>query len=397
MTTLRGVFADKIEAWGQPWHGKMNASGVLDLGGGKTKTSTVIPAGGQAQLVQFAGLPVPTDKACDTAVGASWKNWAILAGHRRQYMPLYDFTFGANSWLYRTADGTVWCLQVFCDAGSTPVVQARNLNTPGAWWVTLYTGLAAYKTAIVQMTDAETTYLSASKTGDKALLNLNQDYTFSSTLTNNANWIATYAIVNQPVSQKFAEITVTGGSLTTPPSVSVGLLTADEVFTREPYTIYSTMTVRDRAKWLVGAWLNPDGVVVKSHMDVDITRSLTGNGSSWSALSGATVIGKLSGAAGDVEILNLSASMTISSGGGYTSYSTTSTPPGGTTSTFPEFSISHSASLDGAVQKIQSQGVARVFGGIGGQINPITSTEYSVSTWCQHPITGELTTEGHFF
>lgn len=400
MTTLRGTVFDKIEVWGQPWHGRMDQAGVLDLGGGKTKTSTYIPIGGQAQLVQFAGLPVPVDRACDIAEGASWKNWAILAGNKRQYLPLYDYTFGANTWLYRTADGTVWVLQLHClDALDPVVVRAKRVNTSGDMWQTVYTGLETYKPGIRQLTIAQQTALSASKTGDRALIRLSTSpaYTPGMSIVSNQNWIDTYAIHFQPVSATFAEFSVSGGTATVAPTVSVSMLTSDDVFSHQAYTAFQNATVQDHAKWLVGAWMQPDGIVSKTYLDVVITRTLTGDGSTWSAMTGVSVVGKLILSASEVQILSLSGSATVSGSGGYLTTTTTTTPPGTTTNTQAQFSIAHSASLDGAVQKFDVNANYRAMGGLGQHLNPITLAEYQDTEWCQHPITGELTVGGHFF
>lgn len=397
MTTLRGTIFDRIEVWGQPWHGLMDQAGVLDLGGGKTKTSSYIPNGGQAQLVQFDGLPVPVDRACDIAEGASWKNWAILAGNSRQYLPLIDYKFGANTWLYRTADGTVWCLRLYCSGINDPVViQARNVNKNGDMFQTVYTGLDDYKSVIRQITNSQITALSASKTGATAIVNLRQIYTASISITSNPNWIDTYAINFQPTSAKFAEINVSGGDSTNPPTVSVSLLSSADEFSRQSYSAHSNATVRDHAKWMVGAWMRPDGTVARTYLDVDITRTLSGNGT-WSALTGVNVVGKLFMPSGEVQILTLSSNATVSGSGGYLSTTTTSTPPGTTTNTQAQFGISHASSLDGAVQKFEVNGVFRVIGGLGQQINSVTLQEYQSGEWCQHPITGEITLAGHFF
>lgn len=398
MTTLRGNIFDRVEVWGQPWHGRMDLAGVLDLGGGKSQTSTYIPTGGQAQLVQFAGLPVPVDKACDIAEGVSWKNWAILAGNKRQYMPLRDYCFDCNSWLYRTADGTVWCLQLWCLEAADPVViRARNVNKSGDMWQTLFTGLETYKPVIRMLSNAQMTALSASQTGDRALLNVGQSsYTWSVSIASNPIWIDTYAIRDQPTSATFVEISISGGSSSEPPVVSVGMLSSDDEFSHQPYAAYTSTTVRDHAKWMVGAWMRPDGVVSKTYVDLEITRTLTGNGSHWSALTGVAVVGKLILPSGEAPLLNVTSSATVSADGGYLSTATTTTPPGVTTNTQAEFAISHSASSDGAVQKFQVNGVAWVLGGLGQQVNPVAIADF-YKVWCQHPITGELTFDGHYF
>lgn len=100
-----GILAG-FSLWGWPWHG-LCTGGVIDLGGGLTKTITP-PAHGSAWLIDRA-LPAITrsagELAADAALGHSWRNYALISGGR-----VYDTALGANKYIHVDEAGERWLI-----------------------------------------------------------------------------------------------------------------------------------------------------------------------------------------------------------------------------------------------------------------------------------------------
>jgi hypothetical protein len=100
-----GILAG-FEVWGWPWHG-LCTSGVIDLGGGLTKTITT-PAHGSAWLIDRA-LPAiersPERLLADAALGHEWRNYGMVSGGSVHGTPI-----GENKFIHVDAAGERWLI-----------------------------------------------------------------------------------------------------------------------------------------------------------------------------------------------------------------------------------------------------------------------------------------------
>lgn len=395
---------DDLDAWGQPWHGVMDAAGVLTLPNGSTKTTTIIPVGGQAQLVKFDGLPVPVDEPCDIAAGASWKNWAILAGHERQYMPLLDYKMDPQSWLYRTDDGTVYKLRIMTGTLADPVQIVAQSLLPGGGTFVVYTGFDAYKSALMLASHSST--LSASQTGRLAIIQLSNG-SISQIQQSSDSWRYAEFVHPPVIAPVYAKIEVSGGTVSVPPTVLVSTLDADFVSVREPCVAYANMICTERYKRLVSAWVKPDGNIARTYIDYTITRTMVTGALffPWYDMASSTVLAKLITPTAEITLLSgtITQSLSPTSNGPHGSSSGMSiifSTPDTSSTTDDRWSVRWSADTDESVTVIEVGACGGVYcqvrGGLGGAVNPV-SYEDSTKQWCQHPITGELVHSKHFF
>lgn len=147
---------DEIAAFGNPWHGKMSASGLLTLANGTTKQGVaplttgfigVAPGNlfsrtgggdGLLTLVKFDGIgAAPVVLTAEATEGMVWNNYAILASSNRQYSPMVNAGLGDNTWLYRTTDLEVWMVKAAPISNTVLQVSTRRLNLLNDPWVTL--------------------------------------------------------------------------------------------------------------------------------------------------------------------------------------------------------------------------------------------------------------------
>lgn len=137
---------DKIEAFGNPWHGRMDSNGTLTIesgasfGGQKPKqTYPGVPesddSSRQHVLVKFQGLPdAPSVTQFEAESGMEWRNTAFLVGTDRHYSPFANIGLGANSWLYRCTDGEVWAFQPIRHTVTLLRIMAKRINVPNDGW-----------------------------------------------------------------------------------------------------------------------------------------------------------------------------------------------------------------------------------------------------------------------
>lgn len=147
---------DEISTFGNPWHGKMAADGLLTLANGTTKQGVapkttgfigVAPGNlfsrtgggdGLLTLVKFDGIgAAPVVLTAEATEGMVWNNYAILASSNRQYSPMANAGLGDNTWLYRTADLEVWMVKAVPISNTVLRVSARRLNRLDDPWQTL--------------------------------------------------------------------------------------------------------------------------------------------------------------------------------------------------------------------------------------------------------------------
>lgn len=135
---------DEIEAFGNPWHGRMTAGGTLTLASGATLAGAKPQRGSpgiyddttrQHILVKFDGLPsAPTPTTYEAGMGMEWQNYAILVGENRHYNPLVNVGFGPGVWLYRAADGEVWAISPIYHTITLLRFMVKRLNVPSDPW-----------------------------------------------------------------------------------------------------------------------------------------------------------------------------------------------------------------------------------------------------------------------
>lgn len=120
------------EAWGQPWHGKIEdydfwlENGTLK---GHGYFVGYLPG---CILVQLPGFPDPGVLPEEAAAGAALRNYAILNGSEHQYDPQGQVTLGRRVWVYRGAtDAPVWRLRVDTNKVTNPDVIRVYAASPG--------------------------------------------------------------------------------------------------------------------------------------------------------------------------------------------------------------------------------------------------------------------------
>lgn len=221
---------DEIRVVGNPWHGIMNSDGQLTLDTGPVKAGlrpvaigSLIDTSREHILVRFAGQPAaPTATPRETAAGMIWKNDAILAGLRRQYSPFSNISIGVNTWLWRTADLTVWVLEADHVNTTTLRIRGSRLN----------------KKDDPQLVLADITHAA--------------DDTFSRV------WPApdgARAVVPFGAAIRAVEITVSGGTATTPPVV-IGIVESER-----QRNVIDTVSLTSNEMW-IGARYLANGVRV---------------------------------------------------------------------------------------------------------------------------------------
>lgn len=398
---------DQIECWGQPWHGVMAPGGAMTMDAGGVVKTGGIPdlAGGQAQLVMFPGLPEPITEDYETALGMAWKNYAILAGNHRWYAPFGGYAFGVQSWLYRCADGTVYKLQMVAPESTTLVEiwagrVADDSSTPAVIW----TGLSAHAGWLRLFTASDNTCLSASADGSKAIVVVSIG---SPSLSLYGSLYLNNTIFNAPEAAQAYEIAVTGGSATSPPGISVSPMSADFIDDRGYHTSLAAQTVTDHLKFLVAAWVKPNGTVQKTYLEAEVSRVFI------SGYLGPGSTGALSSIAADVylttnegrllvnhmdAVANLTFLHVDASGDVYGLESTTANnwPMNAGAVPGPGFSVSIHPNLDFSVLGIESNGVPKIVGGLGSVRTDVAISDF-IKSLCQHPITGELHVDRHVF
>lgn len=205
---------DEIVAWGNPIHGYREASGgALKSESGVTINLSglvnELPPDGWNRVSDF-GMPGITTTAEDLAAGLTWKNFVVWSGRSRRYMPIHGGALGPMdvgelAWPYQTADGTIWFLWVTLASYGT--IDIRASLQP------IYSGPpGAGGTLVAQFANPENTldhvFVNFSLNGSLAALHLcAANMTFDGALE------AVYIY----------DITVSGGSATNAPAVSVSL------------------------------------------------------------------------------------------------------------------------------------------------------------------------------
>jgi len=125
-----------IATWGNPWHGPIDANGVVTLPNGSTKTVvgvlspnvTLVDFGATAQ----ATLPV------DQAAGMRWDNYALLWGAAKNYGIDGWVSLGEDSWLFKDISGVVWQARLTF-SGANATVGVRPVEPTPADWTTIAT------------------------------------------------------------------------------------------------------------------------------------------------------------------------------------------------------------------------------------------------------------------
>lgn len=124
MMNICGVFTDRINVWGWPWHGLIRpaanpSQGEIVLPNGQTREHPL--TGSTNYRIYVPGTPEvvrsPEQLAADQAAGRQWWNEAILSG-----TSLYGK--GLGGWLYCSPDGSRWIIDL---AGG----QARRMGEVG--------------------------------------------------------------------------------------------------------------------------------------------------------------------------------------------------------------------------------------------------------------------------
>ncbi|WP_330114927.1 hypothetical protein SA496_01270 [Pseudomonas sp. JS3066] len=109
MINIGGVLTDKVNLWGWPWHGRIDAAG-LHLPNGQTKTHPLPERPWNTYRLRVPGTPVvtrtPEQLAADVAAGRQWWSEAILCG---RFFQLYGKEMGG--WIYCAPDGSRWLIR----------------------------------------------------------------------------------------------------------------------------------------------------------------------------------------------------------------------------------------------------------------------------------------------
>ncbi|QEY62553.1 hypothetical protein FXN65_10875 [Metapseudomonas lalkuanensis] len=109
MINIGGVLTDKVNIWGWPWHGRIDADG-LHLPNGSTKTHPLPERPWNTYRLRVPGTPVvtrtPEQLADDAAAGRQWWSEAILCG---RFFQLYGKDMGG--WIYCAPDGSRWLIR----------------------------------------------------------------------------------------------------------------------------------------------------------------------------------------------------------------------------------------------------------------------------------------------
>lgn len=124
------IEAKNVVRFGNPWHGHINGTQIT-LEDGSTKTIPDHTTGAWCWLTKFSGVAAPTNSTADAAAHRAWKNDAIWYGYAKRYSPDTEQAIGANSWVYRCADGTVWQL-----VASASIIASETvaLDTSNSRW-----------------------------------------------------------------------------------------------------------------------------------------------------------------------------------------------------------------------------------------------------------------------
>lgn len=205
MMNICGVFTDRINIWGWPWHGLIRpaanpSQGEIVLPNGQTREHPL--TGSTNYRIYVPGTPAvlrtPEQLAADEAAGREWWNEAILSG-----TSLYGKDLGG--WLYCSPDGSRWVIDL---AGS----QARRMgevNKPAETKAMSVTWPAdnGQSTPILDFGEGELPYqqwpvpIDISSDGRKAILML---YVRD----------AAYGPLERPMPVGFLLVEVTGGAAT---------------------------------------------------------------------------------------------------------------------------------------------------------------------------------------
>lgn len=209
--------ADEVLAFGNPWHGyREKTGGALKTDSGQAITGTVtddLPDDGWNRFTDFSA-PAFTTPVADAALGMTWLNKAVWVGYDKLVAAVHSpgsglFSVGAVNWPYKASDGTVWWLCSGVNAAvSTTQLKIYARQMPMFKAVAL--GVDATEVASISILEGQwgamTPWVNFSPDGSKAAIHGGADDGFGG-LQGVSAW----------------ECTVTGGSASTPPTVSLAV------------------------------------------------------------------------------------------------------------------------------------------------------------------------------
>jgi len=196
-----------VDAFGNFWHGYRTFSNTY-----RDRAGAVMPnfpawipnlTNADAHLVDF-GMPTVTTPAEESAKGMERWNKAILTGRYKRYAINKLKEFGIDGWPYRCPDGTVYFLRAVCTFNNPNVLQVKAIKLDDLF--TLPTAVVA-SIQVPTVTGVDT--LNFAPNGSKAAAHSYVDYSNAAPGNLSINWIC--------------EATISGGSVSTAPSVSLTL------------------------------------------------------------------------------------------------------------------------------------------------------------------------------
>jgi hypothetical protein len=109
MINLLGAVVDKVNVWGWPWHGTVDADG-LHLPNGQVRAHALPARPWNTYRLFVPGTPAvvrtPEQLAADASAGRDWRNEAILCGGTFQL-----YSKDLSGWIYCAADGSRWIVR----------------------------------------------------------------------------------------------------------------------------------------------------------------------------------------------------------------------------------------------------------------------------------------------
>lgn len=200
--------ADEVVRFGNPWHGYRSAiGGALKTDAGQVITGPVtseLPVDGWNRFTDF-GAPAVSTSSADSGVGMTWLNKAVWVGYYKLIAAVHSPgpdtpKIGQLGWPYKAPDGSVWWLFAEVSSAGNLVIYANQAPMNSGAGATSAASVAVNKA----QWDASVSWVNFAPDGSKA--------TIHSATEDSLHGLSVIGAW---------ECAVTGGSATTPPTVTL--------------------------------------------------------------------------------------------------------------------------------------------------------------------------------